>query len=324
MAPAQGWHANLWSVPYCFFFKFDNTTSSTLEISSNQVRNKKMDKQGGNMTCSKTWNKNCRARERAEAGHLTPSPVLCRGGNNSRVKGGVRVGSGSSKHQIISINTSLIYIKVFLIVDEVHCTLPHQDTHTLTSSPTEQITSAKSLLCRGRGNWGARSAGHSGEKGPARERRRSRCKAYTLQLTVPRIWTVIVPSLFPLCQVYFPCVNAHECPIHKNCLIPILKGRSETQNWLAQDCTMCEQYLNPSLGLSIPGLREIFFVPRNQEDALSHILSTSQVYNKHCKRKMEEKRLDAQVKRGSTLDSFLQRHNSHWSPLVTSQHPRSL
>lgn len=201
-----------------------------------------------------------------------------------------------------------------------HCHIKTH-THPPTSSPTEQITSAKPLLCRGRGNWGARSAGHSGEKGPARERRRRRCEACAKQMSVPRIWTA---TMFPLCQVYFPCVNAHDCPVHKNCLIPILKGRSETQNWLAQDCTMCEQHLNPSLGLSIPGLREIFFVPGNQEDALSHILSTSQVYYKHCKRKMEEKGLDEQVKRGSTLDSFLQRHNSHWSPLVTSQHSPSL
>lgn len=79
-----------------------------------------------------------------------------------------------------------------------------------------------------------------------------------------------------------------------------------------------------ALGFPYQASEKSFFVPRNQEDALSHILSTSQVYYKHRKRKMEEKRLDEQVKRGSTLDSFLQRHNSHWSPLVTSQHSPSL
>lgn len=46
---------------------------------------------------------------------------------------------------------SFIYMKVFLIVDEVHCTLPHQDAHTPTSSHPELITPMKLLFCRCQG-----------------------------------------------------------------------------------------------------------------------------------------------------------------------------
>lgn len=105
----------------------------------------------------------------------------------------------------MSVNTSLLYRKDF-IVDEVHCILPHQAPHIPISSPTEQMTSAKPLLCRGggaEGPLGSRSAGPVGRRGNEPSEEKEKEQMGGMQHThFPRVGRVMVfplPSSSALC-----------------------------------------------------------------------------------------------------------------------------